>query len=182
MQDWESVSHSPVASAYNYNDFKKWNSGFWVSLPFIFNTRVLGFISLCHNVFSAGCNDHAGFPPTFTMALSSDEPICPKFQPNIFDPSRCHDCLRQRHLHAGVGGNTEGTPLHRSTADSESRAKSFPDAVTESGKGAALTPIPSQAEERDTSSKVRERGEEEVGGIGRDGPEVGTGVEEEDAE
>uniref|UniRef100_A0A3Q4M587 Uncharacterized protein n=1 Tax=Neolamprologus brichardi TaxID=32507 RepID=A0A3Q4M587_NEOBR len=32
------------------------------------------------------------------MALSGDEPICPKFQPNIFDPSRCHDCLRQRHL------------------------------------------------------------------------------------
>uniref|UniRef100_A0A3Q1I8K8 Uncharacterized protein n=1 Tax=Anabas testudineus TaxID=64144 RepID=A0A3Q1I8K8_ANATE len=30
--------------------------------------------------------------------MSGTEPTCPKFQPNIFDPSRCHDCLRQRHL------------------------------------------------------------------------------------
>uniref|UniRef100_A0AAY4D411 Uncharacterized protein n=1 Tax=Denticeps clupeoides TaxID=299321 RepID=A0AAY4D411_9TELE len=35
------------------------------------------------------------------MPLSGEELICPKFQPNIFDSSRCHDCLRQKHLHTG---------------------------------------------------------------------------------
>ncbi|CAL8273957.1 unnamed protein product [Lota lota] len=35
------------------------------------------------------------------------EPVCAKFQPNIFDPSRCHDCLHRRHMHAGAGPHTE---------------------------------------------------------------------------
>ncbi|RXN19203.1 serine arginine repetitive matrix 2-like protein [Labeo rohita] len=33
------------------------------------------------------------------MPLTGDELLCPKFQPNIFDSTRCHDCLRQKHLH-----------------------------------------------------------------------------------
>ncbi|KAF4116611.1 hypothetical protein G5714_004100 [Onychostoma macrolepis] len=33
------------------------------------------------------------------MPLAGDELVCPKFQPNIFDSTRCHDCLRQKHLH-----------------------------------------------------------------------------------
>nr|XP_055051120.1 serine/arginine repetitive matrix protein 2 [Misgurnus anguillicaudatus] len=33
------------------------------------------------------------------MPLTGDELMCPKFQPNIFDSTRCHDCLRQKHLH-----------------------------------------------------------------------------------
>uniref|UniRef100_A0A3P9BAJ7 Uncharacterized protein n=1 Tax=Maylandia zebra TaxID=106582 RepID=A0A3P9BAJ7_9CICH len=57
------------------------------------------------------------------MALSGDEPICPKFQPNIFDPSRCHDCLRQRHLHAGAGESTEVTQQQISAAESGAGAK-----------------------------------------------------------
>lgn len=88
------------------------------------------------------------------MALSGDEPICPKFQPNIFDPSRCHDCLRQRHLHAGEGESTEVTQQQISAAESGAGAKTG----IGSRKGEALTPISSQAEERDTSSKVRQAG------------------------
>uniref|UniRef100_A0A3P8Q5L8 Uncharacterized protein n=1 Tax=Astatotilapia calliptera TaxID=8154 RepID=A0A3P8Q5L8_ASTCA len=88
------------------------------------------------------------------MALSGDEPICPKFQPNIFDPSRCHDCLRQRHLHAGAGESTEVTQQQISAAESGAGAKTG----IGSRKGEALTPISSQAEERDTSSKVRQAG------------------------
>ncbi|KAF3700511.1 TRIO and F-actin-binding protein Tara Trio-associated repeat on actin [Channa argus] len=71
-----------------------------------------------------------------------------KFQPNIFDPSRCHDCLRQRHLHAGAGGSTEVAPQQKSTADAGTGA------LPGSRPGITLlTPILSQAEERDTSSK-----------------------------
>ncbi|XP_067333644.1 TRIO and F-actin-binding protein-like isoform X1 [Channa argus] len=82
------------------------------------------------------------------MPHSVDEPICPKFQPNIFDPSRCHDCLRQRHLHAGAGGSTEVAPQQKSTADAGTGA------LPGSRPGITLlTPILSQAEERDTSSK-----------------------------
>ncbi|XP_042577098.1 serine/arginine repetitive matrix protein 2-like [Cyprinus carpio] len=33
------------------------------------------------------------------MPLAGDELVCPKFQPNIFDSTRCHDCLRQKQLH-----------------------------------------------------------------------------------
>ncbi|KAI3360128.1 hypothetical protein L3Q82_014445 [Scortum barcoo] len=89
------------------------------------------------------------------MPLSGDEPICPKFQPNIFDPSRCHDCLRQRHLHAGAGESAETAPQQKSTAETGTRAKTGAgvDSGIGSGKGVLLTPIPSQAEERDTSSK-----------------------------
>ncbi|TKS91557.1 TRIO and F-actin-binding protein [Collichthys lucidus] len=91
------------------------------------------------------------------MPVSSDEPICPKFQPNIFDPSRCHDCLRQRHLHAGAGagGSAEAAvPQQKSTDETGIGAKiNVTDTGTGPDKGVFLTPIPSQAEERDTSSK-----------------------------
>ncbi|KAM7372358.1 hypothetical protein PAMP_009532 [Pampus punctatissimus] len=101
-------------------------------------------------VFSVGCDEWAGSPFAATMPLSGDEPICPKFQPNIFDPSRCHDCLRQRHLHTGAGESTDVTPQQKPTA-----AQSGTGATTGigTGNGVLLTPIPSQAEERDTSSK-----------------------------
>nr|XP_057905342.1 serine/arginine repetitive matrix protein 2 [Doryrhamphus excisus] len=73
------------------------------------------------------------------MPLPDDEPACPQFQPNIFDPSRCHDCLRQRRLHDGAGDRTE--------------AKATPKAIGGAKMGTGmLTPIPSQAEDRDTSS------------------------------
>lgn len=91
------------------------------------------------------------------MPLSGDEPICPKFQPNIFDPSRCHDCLRQRHLHAGAGENAEAAPKQKSTPEAGIGAKIGTDVGIGSGKGVLLTPIPSQEEERDTSSKVRKK-------------------------
>ncbi|XP_078125095.1 uncharacterized protein LOC144529711 isoform X3 [Sander vitreus] len=87
------------------------------------------------------------------MPLSGDEPICPKFQPNIFDPSRCHDCLRQRHLHAGAGESAEAAPKQKSTPEAGIGAKIGTDVGIGSGKGVLLTPIPSQEEERDTSSK-----------------------------
>ena len=163
------------------------------------------------------------------MPLSADEPPCPKFQPNIFDPSRCHDCLRQRRLHAGTGESTEEAPRLKSTAgtgtggltdtgtwtgtrtgaggltDTGTWAGGLTDTGTwtgtrtgaggltdtgtwtgtrtgaggltdtgtwaggltdigtwtgtrtGAGKGVLLTPIQSQAEEKDTSSKVRKR-------------------------
>lgn len=95
------------------------------------------------------------------MPLSGDEPICPKFQPNIFDPSRCHDCLRQRHLHTSAGESTEVAPQQKSKADTGTEGKTVTGTVTGTGigagKGVLLTPIPSQAEERDTSSKVRKK-------------------------
>lgn len=99
------------------------------------------------------------------MPVSNDEPICPKFQPNIFDPSRCHDCLRQRHLHAGAGDSKEAAPQQKSTTETGTETG------TESGivlsKGVLLTPIPSQAEERDTSSKVRKEERASVEEVGR---------------
>lgn len=91
------------------------------------------------------------------MPLSCDESICPKFQPNIFDPSRCHDCLRQRRLHAGAGDGAEAAPQQKSTAQTGIGAKTGSDAGIVLGKGVVLTPIPSQAEERDTSSKVQKK-------------------------
>ncbi|XP_048847979.1 serine/arginine repetitive matrix protein 2 isoform X1 [Brienomyrus brachyistius] len=36
------------------------------------------------------------------MPLAGEDLYCRKFQPNIFDPSRCQTCLRLRHLHANV--------------------------------------------------------------------------------
>lgn len=109
--------------------------------------------------FYVGCNERAGSPSRPIMPHSSDEPTCPKFQPNIFDPSRCHDCLRQRHLHAGAGESTD-VPRQKSTAETETGA------LTGTGlsKEVLLTPIPSQAEERDTSSKVRKRRCQKGGG------------------
>lgn len=95
------------------------------------------------------------------MPLSGDEPICPKFQPNIFDPSRCHDCLRQKHLHAGAGESAEAAPQQKSTAETGTGLKTVTctgiDTGIGSGKGVLLTPITSQTEERDTSSKVRRK-------------------------
>ncbi|XP_061605908.1 uncharacterized protein LOC133466335 [Phyllopteryx taeniolatus] len=99
-------------------------------------------------VFSTGCDDYDNSHSNIVMPLSDDEPVCTKFEPNIFDPSRCHDCLRQRHRHHGAGDNTEAAPQQKSNTDSVTRPKR--------GTGPCngmLTPIPSQAEERDTSSK-----------------------------
>lgn len=89
------------------------------------------------------------------MPFSSDEPVCPKFQPNIFDPSRCHDCLRHKHLHAGAGERTEAAPQQISTKEAGDGSKIGTDTGTGQVKGVFLTPIPSQTEERETSSKVR---------------------------
>ncbi|CAL8311418.1 unnamed protein product [Arctogadus glacialis] len=41
------------------------------------------------------------------MPLPPEEPVCAEFQPNVFDPSRCHDCLRQKRVHAGAVTHTE---------------------------------------------------------------------------
>ncbi|XP_055009058.1 serine/arginine repetitive matrix protein 2 [Boleophthalmus pectinirostris] len=95
------------------------------------------------------------------MPTSPDEPVCPKFQPNIFDPSRCHDCLRQRHLHSGAGESTEVALQQKTTLETRAGNKTDISHKTENGigncigqsKGVLLTPIPSQAEEKDTSSK-----------------------------
>uniref|UniRef100_A0A8C6LYU9 Uncharacterized protein n=1 Tax=Nothobranchius furzeri TaxID=105023 RepID=A0A8C6LYU9_NOTFU len=54
------------------------------------------------------------------MSLCTDEPVCPKFQPNIFDPSRCHDCLRQRHLHTSSGEESDTVPPQKSLPEMES--------------------------------------------------------------
>lgn len=102
-----------------------------------------------------------------TMPLSGDEPTCPKFQPNIFDPSRCHDCLRQRHLHSGSGEGTEAALLQISTAEPVNGTKTGTDTSAGQGKRVFLKPIPSQTEEKDSSSRVRKKG----GGVeqGEDG-------------
>lgn len=105
-----------------------------------------------------GCNDRADSPSELTMPISGDEPMCPKFQPNIFDPSRCHDCLRQRHVHSGAGESAEAVPQQKSTPEPRNGAQTGSDTGIGPGKGVFLTPIPSQTEERDTSSKVRKRG------------------------
>lgn len=95
------------------------------------------------------------------MSPTGEEPICPKFQPNIFDPSRCHDCLRQKHLHSGARESAEPTPQHKRPAEPENAAKTQTDSGAGPVKG-ALTPISSQEEERDTSSKVGKDKEEGV--------------------
>ncbi|KAM8844552.1 uncharacterized protein AB9W97_000078 isoform 1-T2 [Spinachia spinachia] len=92
-----------------------------------------------------------GSPSAPTMPLSGDEFICSKFQPNIFDPSRCHDCLRQRRLHAGAVDSAE--TQQKSTAEAGIESEAWKRTGIGSGKGVQLTPIPPQAEERDTSSK-----------------------------
>lgn len=96
------------------------------------------------------------------MSPTGEEPTCPKFQPNIFDPSRCHDCLRQKHLHSGARERAEATPQHKTPAEPEDAAKTQTDSGLGQVEGVALTPIPSQEEERDTNSKVGEKGEEEA--------------------
>lgn len=88
------------------------------------------------------------------MLPTSEEPTCPKFQPNIFDPSRCHDCLRQKHLHSGARVSAKATPQQISPAEPANAAKTQTDSGVGRVVGEALTPIPSQEEERDTSSKV----------------------------
>lgn len=105
-----------------------------------------------------GCDDSED--PS--MSPTGEEPTCPKFQPNIFDPSRCHDCLRQKHLHSGTKEGVEATPQQKSAAEPENAAKTQTDSGVGRVEGVALTPIPSQEEERDTSSKVGKKGEEGV--------------------
>lgn len=105
-----------------------------------------------------GCDDNKD--PT--MSPTGEEPTCPKFQPNIFDPSRCHDCLRQKHLHAGVRESTEATPQQKSAAEPKNAVITQTDSTVGRVTGVALTPIPSQEDERDTSSKVEKKGEEGV--------------------
>lgn len=100
-----------------------------------------------------GCNEDP------TMSPTGEEPTCPKFQPNIFDPSRCHDCLRQKHLHSGARERAGATPQQKPAAEPENGAKIQTDSKVGRVKGVALTPIPSQEEERDTSSKVEKKGE-----------------------
>lgn len=94
-----------------------------------------------------------------TMSPTGEEPTCPKFQPNIFDPSRCHDCLRQKHLHSGARESAEATPQQKPAAEPENGDKTQTDSKVGRVKGVALTPIPSQEKERDTSSKVEKKGE-----------------------
>lgn len=85
------------------------------------------------------------------MPLSGDDLICPKFQPNIFDSSRCHDCLRQKHLHSGTstGTGTAETLQLSLTAEKE------PGQAT--GPPPTLLPAP-QAVERNTSAKTEGEG------------------------
>ncbi|XP_046699616.1 serine/arginine repetitive matrix protein 1-like isoform X2 [Silurus meridionalis] len=40
------------------------------------------------------------------MPSTGDERVCSKFQPNIFNPSRCHECLRLKHLHTHTPTHT----------------------------------------------------------------------------
>ncbi|KAM9745852.1 uncharacterized protein ACNS7B_010047 [Menidia menidia] len=91
------------------------------------------------------------------MSHSAEEPSCPKFQPNIFDPSRCHDCLRQRHLHTSAEDSPEPAPQEKPQTQPEAGAKAGTGAGLGTGigssRGGVLTPIPSQAEEGDTSCK-----------------------------
>ncbi|MEQ2175774.1 hypothetical protein GOODEAATRI_021187 [Goodea atripinnis] len=89
-----------------------------------------------------------------TMSQSSDEPTCPRFQPNIFDPSRCHECLRQRHLHTSAGERTKLEPQQKPLPEDGNiigQSPEFGNGIG-SSKRVLLTPISSQAEERDTSS------------------------------
>ncbi|KAJ8387545.1 hypothetical protein AAFF_G00152410 [Aldrovandia affinis] len=41
-------------------------------------------------------------PPGHVMPLPEEDLCCQKFQPNIFDPSRCFSCLRTRKQHSNV--------------------------------------------------------------------------------
>lgn len=93
------------------------------------------------------------------MPFSVDEPICPKFQPNIFDPLRCHDCLRQRHLHSGSGETPEGSERGQKPSTDTFEKMRFADTGGGSvkDKRVALTTVSSQGEEKDTSSRVRKR-------------------------
>lgn len=123
-----------------------------------YNSWWYGSLPCCYlPVCLVGCDDRADPPSRLTMPLSGDEPICPKFQPNIFDPSRCHDCLRQRHLHASAGESTEAAPRQKSTAEPGNGTKTGTDTGIGQGKGVFLSPIPSQTEERDSGSKVRKK-------------------------
>lgn len=85
------------------------------------------------------------------MPLSCDDLICPKFQPNIFDSSRCHDCLRQKHLHSGTstGTGTAETPQQSLTVEKEPGQ--------DTGPPPTLLPAP-QAVERNTSAKTEGEG------------------------
>ncbi|XP_038844548.1 serine/arginine repetitive matrix protein 2 [Salvelinus namaycush] len=85
------------------------------------------------------------------MPLSGDDLICPKFQPTIFDSSRCHDCLRQKHLHSdtSTGTGTAETPQQSLTVEKE------PGQAT--GPPPTLLPAP-QAVERDASAKTEGEG------------------------
>ena len=92
------------------------------------------------------------------MPVAGDDLVCPEFQPNIFDPSRCHDCLRQKRLHVGAGANEVGTATAASPAAVPQPSPPVP------GTGRALAPpgapllsLPGQTGERDTSNKVGER-------------------------
>ncbi|TRY88384.1 hypothetical protein DNTS_018299, partial [Danionella cerebrum] len=60
------------------------------------------------------------------MPVSGEELVCPKFQPNIFDSSRCHDCLRHKHLHTTervheeVGAHSGGQKEKKEDEEQES--------------------------------------------------------------
>ncbi|XP_031690839.1 serine/arginine repetitive matrix protein 2 [Oncorhynchus kisutch] len=101
------------------------------------------------------------------MPLSGDDLICPKFQPNIFDSSRCHDCLRQKHLHSGTstGTGTAETPQQSLTVEKEPGQATVPlpapqlSLTVEKEPGQATVPPPApQAVKRDTSAKTEGEG------------------------
>lgn len=52
--------------------------------------------------------------------------MCPKFQPNIFDSSRCHECLRLKHLHTHTPTHTpeQVNPVSESSSRREEKEQS----------------------------------------------------------
>lgn len=130
----------------------------WVKLCLDMTYHELALCNKMAECTVTGCNEDP------TMSPTGEEPTCPKFQPNIFDPSRCHDCLRQKHLHSGARESAEATPQQKPAAEPENGVKTQTDSKVGRVKGVALTPIPSQEEERDTSSKVEKKGEGGCGG------------------
>lgn len=100
-----------------------------------------------------GGNEQTSTPSGLAMSLSGNEPICPKFQPNVFDPSRCQECLRQRHLHSSSGETADAAAQQKALTEPENGTGTG--TWTGPSRGGLLTPIQSQAEDRDTSSKVR---------------------------
>uniref|UniRef100_A0A3B1JS47 TRIO and F-actin binding protein n=1 Tax=Astyanax mexicanus TaxID=7994 RepID=A0A3B1JS47_ASTMX len=93
------------------------------------------------------------------MPFSGDDLVCPKFQPNIFNSSRCHDCLRLEHAHtpahtphtpAHTPTHTPQTPAHTTHTPAETHEREVNPTVESSGNISSQKPTD---EERDTSNK-----------------------------